>query len=77
MKKIATLICGAVMALSSVCSATVPADIIALDQVQPGMKVSQVLSIYGQPTRKKGEDWTFRHFKIEVDDKNAKIVKEI
>ena len=77
MKKIASLLCGAVMAFSSVCSATVSADKIALDQLKPGMKVSEVTSIYGQPTRKKGDDWTFRRFKIEIDGDNSRIVKEI
>ncbi len=77
MKKIAALLCGAVMAFSSVCSATVSADKIAIDQVEPGMKISKVVSIYGEPTRKKGDEWTFRHFKIELDDENSKIIEEV
>ncbi len=77
MKKIAALLCGAVMAFSSVCSATISADKIALDQVEPGMKVSKLVSIYGQPTRKKGDEWTFRHFKVEIDDENSNIIEEV
>lgn len=67
MKKIAAILCGAVLATSAVCSATIAPDAIAVGRVVPGMSVSSLTSIYGQPNFKKGDDWTFRNFKVEVE----------
>ena len=77
MKKLAALICGAVLATSAVCSATVSPDTIGIGKLKPGMAVSEVISICGQPISRHGDELKFQGFTVEVDDHNKNIVKEI
>lgn len=77
MKKFAAILCGAMLATSAVCSATVSPDLIAVDRVVPGMTVSELISIYGQPVSRHGDELRFQNFTIEVDDHNKNIVEEI
>ena len=77
MKKFAAIICGAVLATSAMCSATVSPDTIAIDRAVPGMTVSELVSIYGQPLSRHGDELRFQNFKVEVDDHNQNIVEEI
>ena len=77
MKKIAAILCGAVLATSAVCSATVSPDIIAVGKIVPGMSVSELISIYGQPVSRHGDELRFQGFTVEVDDHNRNIVEEI
>ena len=77
MKKIAAMICGAVLATSAVCSATVSPDLIAVGKAVPGMTVSELVSIYGQPISRHGDELRFQGFTVEVDDRNKNIVEEI
>jgi hypothetical protein len=76
-KKIAALISGAVLATSAICSATVSPDTIAVGKIVPGMAVSDVIAMYGQPVSRKGDELRFQGFTIEVDDKRPNIVEEI
>lgn len=77
MKKFAALICGTALAVSSICSATVSPDKIGIGRAVPGMTVDQLISIYGQPLSRHGEDLIFRDFKVEVDDDRPGIVDSI
>ena len=77
MKKIAAILCGAVLATSAVCSATISPDLIAVDKIVPGMNVSELISIYGQPLSKHGDELRFQNFTVEVDDKRPNIVEEV
>ena len=77
MKKIAAILCGAVLATSAVCSATVESNTIGIDKAVPGMTVSELISIYGQPLSRHGDELRFQNFKVEIDDRNPNIVEEI
>lgn len=77
MKKFAAMICGAVLATSAVCSATVSPDLIAIDKIVPGMNVSDLISIYGQPVSRHGDELRFQNFTVEVDDDRPNIVEEV
>lgn len=77
MKKFAALICGTVFALSSACSATIATDKIALDRVTPGMKVAELIQIYGQPINRHDDDWIYQNFKVEIDDDWPDIVEAV
>lgn len=77
MKKIAALLCGAVFATSAVCSATISPDIIGVGKAVPGMTVSELISIYGQPVSRHGDELRFNGFKAEIDDHNPNIIEEI
>ena len=77
MKKFAAMICGAVLATSAVCSATVSPDLIAVDKIVPGMTVSDLISIYGQPVSRHGDELRFQNFTVEVDDDRPNIVEEV
>ena len=79
MKKLLSVLCGAVMAFSAVtCSATVSSDKIALGGVRPGMTASEVVRIAGQPASKShdGEKWFYKDFVVEFDD-DSNTVEEI
>ena len=77
MKKLAALLCGAALAVSSICSATVSPDKIGIGRAVPGMTVDQLISIYGQPVSRHGDNLIFRDFKVEVDDDRPGIVDSI
>ncbi len=67
MKKIAAILCGALIATSAVCSATIPTNAIGIGRVTPGMTTSNLTSIYGQPTYRDGDEWSFRDFEVEIE----------
>ena len=67
MKKIAAFLCGAIIATSAACSATVAPTAIGIGKLVPGMTVSSLTSIYGQPNYKDGDEWTYGNFKVEIE----------
>ena len=72
-KKMAALICGALMAFSSMAFATVRADQVMLGDIQPGEKVSQVKEIYGEPLQVVGDKWIYKGFYIETNDRGSRV----
>ena len=76
-KKMAALICGALMAFSSMAFATVRADQVMLGDLQPGMKLSQVKEIYGEPLQRVDNKLIYKGFYIELSTKHSNIVEEI
>lgn len=77
MKKLAALLCGAVIAVSSVCSATVSPDKIGIGHAVPGMHVDDLIRLYGQPVSRHGDDLIFRNFKAEIDDDHHNRIESI
>ena len=77
MKKLAAVLCGAILATSALCSATVAPNTIGIDKAVPGMTVAELISIYGQPLSRHGDELRFQNFKIEIDDRNPNIIEEI
>lgn len=77
MKNFAAIICGAVLATSAVCSATISPDLIAIDRAVPGMTVSELISIYGQPVSRHGDELRFNGFTAEIDGHRSNIIEEI
>ena len=76
-KKVSALICGVLMAITSVSFATVRADQVMLGDLQPGMKLSQVKEVYGEPLEVSGDKMIYKGFYIEVKEKNKHRVEEI
>ena len=75
MKNIFTaLVCGVLIMTASLCVASVDGGKIALGGITPGMSESDLIGAIGQPTRKDGDDWTYKNFKVEV---KRGVVKEI
>ena len=74
MKKIAAVLCGALIATSAICSATVAPDKIGIDKVVPGMTTETLISIYGQPVSRDGDDWIFQNFEVDIE---RGIVQEV
>ena len=72
-KKMSALICGALMALTSVSFATVRADQVTLGDLQPNMKVSQLKEIYGEPLQKSGDKWIYKGFYVEVNNRHSRV----
>ncbi len=75
MKKIAAILCGAVLATSAVCSATIPSNAISIGNLVPGMSTSRLTSLYGQPISKDGDEWKFRNFEVEVERGKVKEIE--
>ena len=75
MKKFAAILCGAVMAASAVCSATVAPDAIGIGKLVPGMTTADLISICGQPTYRDGDDWTYRNFEVEIEKGKVHEIK--
>lgn len=71
---IAAVICGVVILTSAVCFAEVDSNKIALGGISPGMSAEELINSLGQPTRKDGDDWHYKNFKVEV---KRGIIKEI
>ena len=69
MKKFFAFLFGVTFFISSVSFAAVSPDKIALGKVVPGMSVSDLVSAYGQPNYKHGDEWDYGTFKVEIDDK--------
>ena len=76
-KKFAALLCGAIMAVSSVSFATVTRDQVMLGDIQPGMNINEVTKIYGNPLQVVGDKWIYKGFYIEIDDDRPNYVDEI
>ena len=72
-KKISALICGALLALTSVSFATVRADQVTLGDLQPNMKVSRLKEIYGEPLQTSGDKWIYRGFYVEVNGRHSRV----
>ena len=70
MKKVVALLCGSMMACSSVGFATIPTEKIGIGKVVPGMTVADLQNAYGQPNQKIGDNWYYSNFKVEVDKKD-------
>ena len=77
MKKIVALLCGAMIATSSFAFASVSPDKIALDKVAPGMAVSDLVAAYGQPSQKRGDDWIYEKFIVEIDEDRPGFVEKV
>ena len=73
-KFLAALICGAIIFSSSLCLAAVDGSKIALDKIFPGMSESELISAYGQPSYRDGDEWIYQNFKVEVE---RGIVEEV
>jgi len=65
------------MAISSVSFASISADQCVLGDLQPGMKMSAVKEIYGEPLQVVGDKCIYKGFYIEVKEKNKNRVEEI
>ncbi len=78
-KKIAAFVCGATLAFSAVCSATVAPEKIGIAGVNPGMSESALVAAVGQPNSKspKGDDWYYNGFTVEFDKDRPGVVEEI
>ena len=72
-KKVAALVCGAIMTMASVSFATIPSDQIMLGDIKPGVKVSEVKKIYGEPHQVVGDKWIYKGFYIEVNDRGSRV----
>ena len=72
-KKMAALICGALMAFSSMAFATVRADQVVLGDIQPGEKVSQLKEIYGEPLQVVGDKLIYKGFYVETNDRGSRV----
>ncbi len=71
-KKMTALICGALMAVSSMAFATVRSDQVVLGDLQPGMRVSKIKEIYGEPLSVVGDKWNYKGFYIEVNNRASR-----
>ncbi len=77
MKKFAALVGGIMFMCSSISFASVPTEKIALGKIVPGMTTAELVNICGQPNSKRGEDWIYNNFKVEVDDERPNIVEKV
>ena len=68
------LICGAMILSSAICFAEVESNKISLGGISLGMSAEDLINALGQPTRKDGDDWHYKNFKVEV---KRGIIKEI
>lgn len=64
---LAAVICGVLILSSSLSLAAVDGGKIALGGVVPGMSETDLIDAFGQPISKRGDDWTYRNFKVEVE----------
>ncbi len=77
MKKFTVLLCGAMFAFSSVGFAAVAPEKIALGKIVPGMTTTELVNAVGQPNSKRGDDWIYNNFKVEVDEDRPNIVEKV
>ena len=68
MKKFLAFFCGMFL-IASVSFAAISPDKIALGKIFPGISVSELVAVCGQPNYKHGDDWDYGTFKVEIDDK--------
>ena len=77
MKKLAAVLCGAILAFSAAdCSAVIATDKIAIGGIQPGMTPEELIKIAGQPDRKSHDkdEWYYDGaFKVEFNDHTGLI----
>ncbi|MBR4152173.1 MAG: hypothetical protein IKT98_04375 [Selenomonadaceae bacterium] len=73
-KSLTAIIFGAIILSSSLCFAEVDGSKILLGGISPGMSETDFINAFGQPTRKDGDDWTYKNFEVEV---KGGIVKEV
>ena len=66
-KSLTAIICGALILGCSACFAAVDVSKIALGAIAPGMSETDLINAFGQPQSKKGDDWTYSTFKVEVE----------
>ncbi|MBR1805035.1 MAG: hypothetical protein IJ774_01470 [Selenomonadaceae bacterium] len=66
-KFLAALVCGVLMLTSSLCSAVVDGEKIALGSIFPGMSVTELTDAFGQPVYRDGDDWTYSTFKVDIE----------
>ena len=67
-KNLTALICSALILGSSTCFAAVDAGKIVLGAIAPGMSETALINAFGQPQSKKGDDWNYPTFKVEVEN---------
>lgn len=66
-KLLVTLICGAMLLMSSLALAAVDSGKIALGSIYPGMSANDLISACGQPTYRDGDDWTYPTFQVDIE----------
>ena len=71
LRRTAALLCGIMAFGSSVSFAAVAGDQIAIGRVTPGMSTADLISIYGDPSEKHGDEWYYPNFHVEMDRKDA------
>lgn len=76
-KKIAALLCGTMLAVSSIGFASISSDKIALGKLTPGMSTADLIEICGQPISRRGDDWYYSNFVVEIDDDRPDVVEKI
>ena len=77
MKKIFAFVFGIAFLFSAVSFASVAPEKIALGKLTPGMSVGDLISICGQPNYKRGDEWGYGNFIVEVDDDRPNVVEKI
>lgn len=61
------LLCGAMILSSTICFAMVDANKMVIGGMIPGIRSEDLISTFGQPTIKDGDEWTYKNFKVEVE----------
>ncbi|MBR5435658.1 MAG: hypothetical protein IK120_02210 [Muribaculaceae bacterium] len=61
------LLCGAMILSSAVCFAVINDNKMAIGGMMPGISAEDLVSTFGQPTIKDGDEWTYKNFKVEVE----------
>lgn len=68
MKKFfAILIIGSAMLVSSLAMAMLEPGKVIVGGVFPGMTVNQLISNFGQPNYRDGDDWTYQDFQVDIE----------
>ena len=60
------LLCGAMILSSAICFAVINDNKMAIGGMMPGISAEDLVSTFGQPTVKDGDDWTYKNFKVEI-----------
>lgn len=76
-RSIVSLTIGVMLAVSSVCTATVPADAVSISGIAPGDSVAAAKSAFGEPNVSGDKLYFSNGVTIEVDKRNSDIVEEI
>ena len=59
-------LCGAMILNSTICFAMVDVSKMRVGGIMPGISSEDLVSTFGQPTIKDGDEWTYKNFKVEV-----------